>query len=90
MRAGRTRWARSTASTASGWTAAAARGTVLDGNTPGDPAVGRVRYRLDCRCGLVVVVRDERLNPVLDRLESAGLTVVTLAALAAILTSTLS
>ena len=50
---------------------------------PGE--VPRLRFRLDCRCGLVVVVRAERLNPVLDRLESAGLAEVTLRGLAAII-----
>ena len=58
---------------------------VLDGDVPGDGFGRRLRYRLDCRrCGLCVEARDERLNPVLDRLEAYGQAEVTLRALAAI------
>ena len=60
--------------------------TVLTGNEPGgdrDAETTRLHYRLDCRCGWVVVARAESLHPVLDRLESAEVPVVTLREVAA-------
>ena len=61
-------------------------GHVVEGPDVQDVQDIHLRFRLDCRrCGLCVEATDERINPVLDRLEAHGQAEVTLRALAAIL-----
>lgn len=43
----------------------------------------RLRFALRCECGMNVTVRAEKLNPILDVLAAAGISSITLSALAA-------
>lgn len=63
--------------------------TRLDGDHPvtDDGPGDRSRARLECDlCGLTVEARGDRFNPVLDRLAAGGVSVISLAGLASILT----